>query len=160
MTQDKSPPANDDVIIEPPSDNLRKKAPLVARSLQAALKETEKVVAQIGAAYPERLASDSARLKELSRLFRQSLTKESMEEVRFLAHDMKGQGGQFGYPLVTAICDSLQKYLQPIEAPGSRTAEVIDVHVDALLLVVSKKLTGEGGVAGDTLRASLAKIVA
>lgn len=159
MSEEKESPANDDVIIEPPSDRLMKKAPPVARSLDVALKKTERVVASIGLAYPERLARDCARLKELSLAFTATLSKETMEDIRFLAHDMKGQGGQFGYDLITAIGDILQKYIKEIGHPVPRTAEIVQVYVDTLLLVESRKMTGNGGEAGQLLLANLGKLV-
>ncbi|TAN51614.1 MAG: hypothetical protein EPN26_08840 [Rhodospirillales bacterium] len=145
-------------MIDPPSDALRKKAPPSAQNLEAALKKAVVAVERAGQGYPERLAKDCARLKEMSVHFSKTQAKVAMDDIRFLAHDMKGQGGQFGYPLITAICDRLQTYLAPIEAPGPRTAEIACIYVDALLLVESKKMTGEGGEAGRLLLANLSKL--
>ena len=148
-----------DVFIDPPSDSLKKKAPPIARSLEQALKKTQEVVALAGKGYPQRLARDLARMRELSAQFSESPSVETMEELRFLAHDMKGQGGQFGYGLVTEICDYLQKYLKDADTPSMRTAEIVTVHVNALILVESRKMMGDGGKAGDVLIDSLAKLV-
>ncbi|MBF0270090.1 MAG: Hpt domain-containing protein [Alphaproteobacteria bacterium] len=148
-----------DVFIDPPSDSLKKKAPPIARSLEEALKKTQDVVALAGKDYPQRLARDLDRLRELSVQFTAVPSAETMEELRFLAHDMKGQGGQFGYGLVTEICDYLQKFLKDTPAPSMRTAEIVTVHVNALILVEGKKMMGDGGKAGDVLIDSLAKLV-
>ncbi|MBF0356937.1 MAG: hypothetical protein HQL43_17055 [Alphaproteobacteria bacterium] len=154
--RDKTPKS--DVIIDPPSEALKKKAPLSKVDLDAALKKAVAAVDKIGLEYPKFLARDCANLKQMTAEFKQSLAKPVMDDIRFLAHDMKGQGGQFDYPLVTSICDSLQKYLAPIEAPAARTAEIVGIYVDAVLLVESSKLTGEGGEAGKVLLASLSKL--
>ncbi|MBF0166709.1 MAG: Hpt domain-containing protein [Alphaproteobacteria bacterium] len=154
--RDKTPKG--DVIIDPPSDTLKKKAPPSKVDLDAALKKAVAAVDKIGLEYPKFLARDCASLRQMTAEFKQTLAKPVMDNIRFLAHDMKGQGGQFGYPLVTAICDSLQKYLAPIEAPDVRTAEIVGIYVDAVLLVESRKMTGEGGEAGKVLLASLSKL--
>ena len=158
MTDEEDKSANDDVIIDPPSLALREKAPPSAMNLEAALKRAMAAMEKVGQDYPQYLARDCARLREMTERFGLSLDKAAMDDIRFLAHDMKGQGGQFGYPLVTSICDSLQKYLAPIEAPGPRTAEIIGIHVDALLLVESTKMKGEGGEEGKLLLANLEKL--
>lgn len=98
------------------------------------------------------------------------IPKERFDAVYGCAHDIKGQGGTFGYPLLTEIAGSLCKLIETLLSmdaarnltPLRKTA--VDMHVRALQLVHANRLTGQGGDAGrkliDGLRAVVAKAVA
>lgn len=64
-----------------------------------------------------------------------------------IAHDMRGQGASYGYPLVTKIAASLSDYA----SAGGDEPEVIAAHIDALRAVAAGRLTGDGGPAGREL---------
>ncbi len=67
-----------------------------------------------------------------------------------IMHDLRGEGANFGYPLVARIAASMNHYLESA-APGSRARNDIDViraHVDALRGVLANKLKGETGETG------------
>jgi hypothetical protein len=70
-------------------------------------------------------------------------------------HELKGMGGNFGYPIVTDIASLLCKYLQDQEEPDMR---VITLHVDSLKLVFDHNLGGDGGEEGRILVERLAKL--
>jgi len=90
-------------------------------------------------------ASDDAgqRARHLEALFR-------------VAHDLKGQGTSFGFPLVTKIGQSLcvltRERARDYE---SRHLDLARSHLDALELVLTKGIKGEGGKVGAELVAKL-----
>ena len=62
-----------------------------------------------------------------------------------IAHDLKGEGGSFGYPLVTRIAHSLSCLLrQGAEASDGRLAAIVRGHIEAIDIVLEKRITGSG----------------
>lgn len=74
--------------------------------------------------------------------------KDGLARLHHIAHDMKGQAGTFGYPLVTEIGLRLCRLLQECAIPD---LAVVAAHVDALADVVEQRLAGDGGEAGRNL---------
>jgi hypothetical protein len=68
------------------------------------------------------------------------------------AHDIKGQGATFGYPLLSEIGQRLCRLL---EEAGPLDVERVAAHVTALAGVLAGRLTGDGGGAGREWLASL-----
>lgn len=75
--------------------------------------------------------------------------------------DMKGLGGTFGYPLVTTITHYLSNYLEHCleHADAKVSAAVVSPHIDALYVVLSQKVSGDGGAIGRELVSGLEKVV-
>ncbi len=81
--------------------------------------------------------------------------KEEMEAIFRICHDIKGQGGSFGYDLMTFISDSLCRFIDKREFLEGEDVDVIKAHIDALKLVIARNLSGRGGLEGDELRAGV-----
>ncbi len=75
----------------------------------------------------------------------------AMKEVFGVAHDMKGQGGSFGFPLVTSIANNLCRFMETRTSFGQAETEAILLHISALKLVVAERLSGDGGIKGEKL---------
>lgn len=90
------------------------------------------------------LAEPAQRAKQVEELFR-------------VAHDLKGQGASFGYPLVTRIADSLCRLTRDRKlAYEDRHLDLARAHLDAAQLVLTKEIKGDGGQVGADLAAKLA----
>ncbi|MBY6261529.1 response regulator [Azospirillum sp. 412522] len=79
-----------------------------------------------------------------------------LAQVNRSAHEMRGQGGIFGYPLITHIAKSL--YEATRSGPTAVTANehlLLKAHVDAIRAVMTGHVSGDGGVSGQQLLASL-----
>lgn len=77
-----------------------------------------------------------------------------------VAHDLKGQGSSFGYPLITRIGDSLCRLTRDRERHyETRHLDLAKSHLDAMQLVLSKEIKGEGGKVGAELVAKLKNLV-
>jgi chemotaxis protein histidine kinase CheA len=83
-----------------------------------------------------------------------------LEAMRFRAHDVKGQAGTFGYPLVTAIAGSLESLLQRVDRSDQRHLDLIQTHLQAMTVVVREGIEGEGGANGRELCQRLQTAVA
>lgn len=81
---------------------------------------------------------------------------EFFEKINHIAHDMKGQGGTFGYPLITKFSDSLYGFT--VKRPGEindNQIELVKSHVDAMRAVIRGRVAGDGGAIGAELSDSL-----
>ncbi len=75
-----------------------------------------------------------------------------------LAHDMKGQGGSFGYPLVTDFANALCRYIESRAAFGEGEMAVVRVGIDALRVIVRERLSGNGGAKGQQLSEAIDRV--
>lgn len=62
----------------------------------------------------------------------QGLAGACGEELLLAAHDIKGQGETFGYPLAGIVCASLCALLDGVDDRTAIPLEIIDHHVDAV----------------------------
>src|SRR5215467_12712585 len=75
---------------------------------------------------------DAARHKIRSR----GMSHENRQELFLAAHDVKGDAGTFGYPLVAQPAESLCRLLEHTPDPSKIPLKVIDQHVDAVRAIV------------------------
>ena len=72
-------------------------------------------------------------------------------EMRRVVHNVKGQGTSFGYPLMTGIGASLSQLLKAVESLDQPVLQLIEAHVSALRLVMTRNIEGDGGTQGAEL---------
>lgn len=78
------------------------------------------------------------------------------EEAYGILHDLKGSGVLFGYDLMTHIADSGCALVHGRTAIDPESRAVLRQHVDAMRLVLGRRIAGDGGEAGRRLLAKLA----
>src|SRR3546814_810657 len=71
--------------------------------------------------------------------------RAQFEKIRHIAHDMKGQGGTFNYPLITDFSDSLYNFTGPTAGMSDNHVEIIKAHIDSMRVAVNERLEGDGG---------------
>jgi CheY-like chemotaxis protein len=89
---------------------------------------------------------------------RQSATadrRKPFNRINFLAHEMRGQGGTFGYPLVSQVARSLFELTLHNLDRSDACCDLIAEHVRILKAVVREKITGDGGIVGRELISEL-----
>ncbi|SIS86117.1 phosphorelay protein [Insolitispirillum peregrinum] len=155
-------------FIQPPS-TLKDKVAITNDGVDLdALEQAELLIAGMQGSYLEWVEED---LKKIYALYAQAQQetgsrKPVFKDIFSVAHDVKGQGGSFNYPLMTIIGNLLCRFLERLEAedtePKDSHMAVVKVHIDAMRLVISQRMEGEGGRAGDNLvrglNAALSKI--
>lgn len=72
-----------------------------------------------------------------------------------IAHDMKGQGATFDYPLVSEIGNRLCRLLKDAPQPHAAAMDRVKALVAAMGRVIRERLTGDGGEAGHRLLETL-----
>lgn len=81
--------------------------------------------------------------------------RDSLDVIQTISHDMKGQGGTFGYPLITEFADSLYAISAPRDDISDNRIELIKSHIDAMRAVIKGRVSGDGGDIGRQLTKSL-----
>lgn len=74
--------------------------------------------------------------------------------------DTKGQGGSFGFPLLTQVAGSLADFLNEKKELNRFGLEVSTAHVSAMRAVITENIRDEGGETGIALVESLHTLVA
>lgn len=70
---------------------------------------------------------------------------ETLALVYMNSLEIKGAGGTIGYDLLTAIGKSLNDFVTGMNGLDRRRADIIDLHIDALYVVLANRITGRGG---------------
>lgn len=86
------------------------------------------------------------------------------EALYFRAHDLKGLGGTYQYPLVTRLAASLCRMLDDPTQRLAAPLPLIDAHIDAIRAVVRDEIQTDdhpvGRVLAETLEAKVAELPA
>lgn len=61
-----------------------------------------------------------------------------------ISHDLRGIAGSFDYPLVTRVGSSLCGMIENTDTFGPLELAVIDLHVGAMHMIMSNRMTGDG----------------
>jgi hypothetical protein len=78
------------------------------------------------------------------------------DELYRLFHDLQGQGGMFGYPLLATLGARLCAYWRGIKGQiGAAELPVARAYLVAMRFVLDRKLEGNGGQAGQAILAKL-----
>jgi len=77
---------------------------------------------------------------------------QAVRELYTAAHEIRGQGGSFGFPLISVIADSLCKFLEPRSNLSNIDLEIVKVHILAMKAVFSQQLKGNQDALAQELR--------
>lgn len=81
------------------------------------------------------------------------------KNINLLAHELRSQGGTFGYPLITVVGKMLYETTHPLCPMNDRAISIVKAHVDTMYTVFRDRVTGEGGEIGQELIASLGQSI-
>ncbi|MEH6403016.1 MAG: hypothetical protein V7750_06555 [Sneathiella sp.] len=111
--------------------------------------------------YPEWVQATLSRLTGLVEVCHNFPDKRapSYKQIQEIAHEMKGQGGTFGYPLVSTFGDSLYDFTGQNAGVSDNHVQVIKAHVDAMKATITGRIQGDGGQIGTELKAMLAAAI-
>ena len=106
--------------------------------------------------YLDQLSKELAAAKELK-----DKRDPNFAKINFIAHELRGQGGTFGFPLITAFGKSLFQVTTPPCRTDDAGIDIVKAHIDTLRAVIRDKIEGDGGEVGKALymelRAGIAK---
>jgi len=153
MTDDEKPAASSQIIKPPQTlqSKVEKGGPGAVN--RDALAKAEEVIANLADDYMDWVREDFVRLETAFDKLKAGDGDDAanIDALFQIAHDMKGQGGSFGYDLITSIGDHLCRLLETLEKAGPREQNMIRVHIDAMRVVITKELKHDGGDEGRQL---------
>lgn len=145
-------------ILNPPNF-LKQKTKISPGLLDEFLARADKAVAALQTEFE---AGVELRIKRLAEIGRSSWTlsatrEDAVRQLRGHCHEIKGEAGTFGYPLLSDIADLFGDYLR--ETPlANQKIEAIRAYVDTFDVVWTRRIKGDGGDLGRQLIASLMKV--
>ena len=84
---------------------------------------------------------------------------ECFESINKVAHELRGQGGTFGYPMVSVLSKMLHENTHAGCGLGDKDVAVVKAHIDAMRVVFTNKISNDGGEIGKQLLEGLAAVV-
>ena len=91
-------------------------------------------------------------------------TPETAEALYFRAHDLKGLGSTYQYPLVTRLAGSLCRLMDDTDRRMQAPAAILDAHIDAIRAGVRDQIQTDehptGRALAETLEARVAEHLA
>jgi len=129
--------------------------PEEAAAFARAVASAQSAVAGLTEQYIGWVSADLARLQAAQARIQGADDGPGMRHAFEIAHVIKGQGGTFGYPLVTAVAGLLCRYLERAQREGRYDPGVAAAHLEALTGLVEGRIAGEAGDLGGDLVATL-----
>jgi len=123
----------------------------------AAIAQAEAAVAALAADYRNWVRADLAQLQEAWEKASAGTEgrRTHLDAMFTTAHNIKGQAGTFGYPLVGRIAGSLCAYLRRAESAAD--LNILAAHVEALRAILANGVSGDGGPLGREIAEGLEK---
>ena len=138
-----------------------------------------RVAPKLGVLTPDALAKAEAALKTLSANFGQwlndeiekleaarlaitnnGMTQDTADQLYTHAHDLKGLGATYDFPLITRVAGSLCKLMGEKEQRPFLPLPLIDAHIDAIRAIVRDNIRDAAHPVGTMLAAALETKVA
>lgn len=146
-------------VINPP--NLLKQKAGSGGVEPHALKKAEKVFDGLRGEFEEIARGDVVKLVAAANaLLGNPNDIKKRQEVYMIAHELRGQGGSYGYPLVTRFGDQLCRYLDATDMLDAKSLIIVKAASDAIAVVINAKVSGDGGETGRQLVGMLDKALA
>ena len=108
-----------------------------------AIARAEAAIEQVGKSFPDWASADLAALEAVKS--ESSQHDVQIREIYRRAMDLKGQGGTFGFVLITEIGQSLKTFTEGLDTVGGRDVEIILAHIGAMKTVLLEGIRGDGG---------------
>ena len=126
----------------------------------SALERAEQVMVGLSDNYLEWVQEDLQKLDKAYVALNQASGDRTSEvnAVFQASHDLKSQGGSFGYDMMTAIGTELCRLIEKAGSIGPGEISAIKVHVDAMKLVIAEDIKGEGGEQGKQMLSGLQQV--
>jgi len=122
----------------------------------SAIARAEEALKAMSAQFGQWLNDEVAKLdKAQADIRNQGYSPETAEALYFRAHDLKGLGTTYEYPLVTRIAASLCRMLDDADKRMQAPLAVVDAHIDAIKAVVRDKIQTDNHPVGRDLAETL-----
>ena len=125
-----------------------------------AIQRAEAAISKIGDDFPQWAQDDLDEMDKALAAARQNPDQQEDYIMQIFGRSMelKGQGGSFGYDLISQVGDSLKKFTEGRSEAKTRDIEIIAAHVNAMRVVMVKDIRGDGGEIGQAIVDGLYKL--
>ena len=121
-----------------------------------AIAKAEAALADLSSQFDSWLMDEIAKLDDVYATIKaEGLTTENAEALFYRAHDLKGLGTTYGYPLITRIAGSLCKMMDDEDKRAKAPRVLVDAHLDAIRAVVRGQIKAEDHPMGKILAVEL-----
>jgi hypothetical protein len=124
--------------------------------------QAQAAVGQLRPPYKDQSVED---LLQLQRLVREAEQREpqdraaQMQKIARVALNVQGLGDSFGYQLMTRFGRSLRRFTEQLETATNEQLLIVRAHIDAMRVVMTQDIRGDGGPIGQELTAMLEKAI-
>ncbi len=125
-----------------------------------AIEKAEEAIASMADSYLDSVADDLRNIDEAFEKLEAATgdRKEELMGVFQTALILKGQGGSFGYDLMTTIGNELCRLIEKLDKAGPKEVEAIKLHIESMKLVIGNDIKGDGGDTGKEMLAGLQQV--
>jgi len=108
------------------------------------LAKAEAAIDRLAAEYPRHAGRDIADLDRHAESMASDRNNRTAHynEILRIAHDVRGQGALFGYPLITRCAGSLCRATRLLEAHDRAVLDIVRTHVAAMQAILETGVTG------------------
>ena len=131
-------------IIVPPNLLLAKVGTKPGPNIDQMVASAQAALDDMKEDYEVWIRDDLKSLKESVAALHRAADPIVLERVKTQAHEIKGQGSTYGYPLLTAAGDLLHNFIEKDATVAAQNLGIIDAHVDFMALVLSQELRDQG----------------
>lgn len=118
----------------------------------AAIAKAEAALQSLSGNFEQWLNDELAKLEAARQRVRaEGMTGPNMESLYLRAHDLKGLGATYGFPLVTRIAGLLCRMIDDTERRLSAPMSLIEAHIDAIKAAVRDSIKTEDHPVGRAL---------
>jgi hypothetical protein len=126
----------------------------------AAIAKAEAALKSLSGNFAEWLADEVTKLEAARQRVRaEGLTPDAAESLYLRAHDLKGLGATYEYPIVTRIAGSLCKLIDDPDKRPNAPMALVDAHIDAIKASVRGRIQTDTHPVGSALVTELERQV-
>lgn len=142
-----------------PATSLRDKV-RSEKGADSPIAEMETVIKQMLPEYELRARKDMDALTALHAELEKDQSNEELRDKIFkVCHNVKGQGGTFGYDLITTVGNDLCRFIEKPFPLDDKKIKLIDHHIRAMKMIFEKKMTGDDNAQGNKIVITLREMV-
>ncbi len=117
-----------------------------------AIAKAEAALADLSSQFGDWLLEEVKKLEDVQALIKvEGYTEENSEQLFYRAHDLKGLGTTYGYPLITRLAGSLCKMLDEDDKRMQAPRKLVDAHLDAIRAAVRDQIKTDDNPTGKIL---------
>ncbi len=117
------------------------------------------IIDRLSAEYPAHASRDLERLERAATGMAGVGLARQFEEISRIAHDIRGQGTVFGYPLISRLATSLCLAMRSLEPQDGAIATIIRSHIAGMRALLTCGVTGANDPSARAIAAGLELMV-